>query len=177
MIYVITIAQLAPLSFYTSIPHKPRQVRWGGVHASVVTEWSLACLHKLLPTEHQRQQKKTSNGRSSQISQYFPYKPHSNFKPTYFVLRFCVCPSNDTFDKNKKISMLVLGVQNNYRKSTDDKANISNPKVNRGCPPLTGNRTSADCVHISLGPSIQYILLRVYRTGGFNAKYTRCYFG
>ena len=46
------IAQLAPMSFYTSIPHKPRQVRWGGVHASVVTEWSPACLHKLLPRGH-----------------------------------------------------------------------------------------------------------------------------
>ena len=28
----------------------------------------------------------------------------------------------------------------------------SNPKVNRGCAPLTANRTSADCVQISLDP-------------------------
>ena len=50
-----------------------------------------------------------------------------------------------------------------------DNANISNPKVNRGCAPLTANRTSADCVQISLGPSIPYIPLGVYHTGRFNA--------
>ena len=63
--------------------------------------------------------------------------------------------------------MLVLGLGSKDRKSTKDKANIGNPKVNRGCPPLTANRTSADCDENSLGPSIQYIPLRVYRTGGF----------
>ena len=32
-----------------------------------------------------------------------------------------------------------------------DKANISNPKVNRGCPPLTANRISADsCANFTL---------------------------
>ena len=55
------------------------------------------------------------------------------------------------------------------RKSTRDKANISYPKRKRGCAPLTANRTSADCVQISLGPSIPYIPLGVYRTGRFNA--------
>ena len=49
-------------------------------------------------------------------------------------------------------------------KSTRHKANISNPKVNRGCTQLT-----ADCVQISLGPSIPYIPLGVYHTGRFNA--------
>ena len=63
--------------------------------------------------------------------------------------------------------MLVLGLQYKDKKSTKDKANISNTKVNRDCPPLTANHTSADCVQISLGPSIQYIPLSVYRTGGF----------
>ena len=63
-----------------------------------------------------------------------------------------VCPSNDTLDKNKKISMLVLGLHSKDRKSTKDKANIRYPKVNRGCPPLTANHTSAGCVQISLGP-------------------------
>ena len=53
--------------------------------------------------------------------------------------------------------------------STRDKASISNPKVNRGCAPLTDNRTSADCVQISFGPSIPYIPLGVYHTGRFNA--------
>ena len=41
----IFIAQIAPLSFQAAIPHKTRQVRWGELHASVVTEWSPACLH------------------------------------------------------------------------------------------------------------------------------------
>ena len=64
--------------------------------------------------------------------------------------------------------MSVLGLYSKDRKSTRDKANISNPKVNRGCAPLTANRISADCVQISLGPSIPYIPLGVYHTGGFN---------
>ena len=83
--------------------------------------------------------------------------------------RFYICPSNDTFNKNKKILIWVLGLHSKDRKSTGVKANMSNPKVNRGCTPLTANRTSADCVQISLGPSIPYIPLRVYHTGGFNA--------
>ena len=64
--------------------------------------------------------------------------------------------------------MLVLGLHSKGSKSIRDKANKSNPKVNRVCPPLTANRTSADCVQISLGPS-KHIPLRVYHTGGFNA--------
>ena len=42
--------------------------------------------------------------------------------------------------------MLILGLHNKDRESTKDKANINNPKVNRGCLPLTANRISADCV-------------------------------
>ena len=63
---------------------------------------------------------------------------------------------------------MVLGLHSKDRKSTRDKAYIGNPKVNKGCPPLTANRTSADRVQISLGPSMQYIQLRVYHTGSFN---------
>ena len=47
----------------------------------------------------------------------------------------------------------------------------SNPKVNRGCAPLTANGISADCVQISLGPSIPCIPLEVYHTGGYNAMF------
>ena len=43
---LLNIAQIAPLSFQDAVAHKPRQVRWGELHASVVTEWSPACLHK-----------------------------------------------------------------------------------------------------------------------------------
>ena len=61
------------------------------------------------------------------------------------------------------------GAQQQRQEVYLDKANISNPKANRGCAPLTANRTSADCVQISLGPSIPYIPLGVYRTERFNA--------
>ena len=60
------------------------------------------------------------------------------------------------------------------RKSTRDKANISNPKVNRGCAPLTANPTSADCVQISLGPLIPDIPLGVYHTGSLNLYQASC---
>ena len=70
-----------------------------------------------------------------------------------------------------KILMSVLGLNSKDGKSTRDKANISDPKVNRGCAPLTASRISADCVQISLGPSIPYIPLGVYHTGGFNAMF------
>ena len=39
------IAQIGPLSFQAAIEHKPRQVRWGGLQAPVVTEWWPAHLH------------------------------------------------------------------------------------------------------------------------------------
>ena len=62
------------------------------------------------------------------------------------------------------------GAQQQRQEVYWDKANISNPKVNRGCAPLTANHTiTADCVQISLGPSIPYIPLGVYHTGGFSA--------
>ena len=82
--------------------------------------------------------------------------------------RFCMCSSNDTFDK-KKILMSVLGLNSNDRKSTGEKANINNPKVNRCCAPLTANRISVDCVQISPGPSIPYTPPGLYHTGRFNA--------
>ena len=67
--------------------------------------------------------------------------------------------------------MSELGLNSKDRKSTRDKANISNPKVNRCCVQLTANRTSTDCVQISLGPSIPYIPLGIYHSGGFNAMF------
>ena len=50
------IVQIAPMSFQTSIPHKPQQVEWGywgEVLDSMVTEWPSACLHKLCLGGHQ----------------------------------------------------------------------------------------------------------------------------
>ena len=68
--------------------------------------------------------------------------------------------------------MSVLELHSKDRKPVRDKANISNPKVNRGCAQLTANRSSADCVQISFEPSIPYIPLGVYHIGGFNAMIT-----
>ena len=61
--------------------------------------------------------------------------------------------------------MLVLGFYSQDRESTRYEANISNPKVNRDCPPLTANNTSAEGVQISLGgrPN-QYIPLPFWAT-------------
>ena len=75
------------------------------------------------------------------------------------------------WQRNKKFLMSVLGLNSKDRKSTRDKANISNPKVNKGCVPLTANRTPEDCVQIAFGPSIPYIPLGVYHTWEFNAMY------
>ena len=55
---------------------------------------------------------------------------------------------------------MVLGLHSRDRKSSRDKANISNPKVNRGCPPLTANRTSADCANFT------WTLNAIYSTEG-----------
>ena len=118
-------------------------------------------------TSH-RQRKKTSNGRRSQLNQYWSYKPHSNFTNRQLFWRFCMCPSNDNLKKNKKSRRRYWG-STPKTGSLLDKANMIHPKVNRGCDPLTTNRTSADCVQISLEPSIPYFRPRVYHTGGFSA--------
>ena len=123
------ITQIAAMSFQTSIPHKPWQVKWCEVHASVVTEWPPACL--LLPREHQTATKENLKWKnSSQLNQYLSYKPHSSFKPTWTLTTIL-----------KK--MLVLRAHNKDRKSARYNANKGNPKVNRGCPLLTAIRTSA----------------------------------
>ena len=46
------IAQIGPLNFQAAIEHNPD--KWGGLHAPVVTEWWPACLHKLFPSVHHR---------------------------------------------------------------------------------------------------------------------------
>ena len=50
------------------------------------------------------------------------------------------------FWHNQRKSMLVLGPHGKDRKFSRGKANIVNPKVNSGCPPLTVNRIPTDCV-------------------------------
>ena len=154
------IAQIAPLSFQAAIPHEPRQVRWGELHASVVTDHQHVCISN---SQEAITQATKENLTCSQLTQYWSYKPHLNFKPTWNFSRFCMCPSNDASDKHKKFWCRYWG---STAKTGRDKANISNPKVNRGRAPVTANRISADCGQISLGPSIPYIPLGVYHTGG-----------
>ena len=84
--------------------------------------------------------------------------------------RFCLCPSNNIFDIIKKIDV-VTWAPHQYRKNSGDKANIGNPEVNIGCPPLTANRISTDCDQNSPGPSIHYIPLGVYHARGFNVMH------
>ena len=58
--------------------------RFGGGH----TGWSqLQLASSVSPLCSQRQLKKTSNGRRSQLNQYWSYKPHSNVKPTWIFLK------------------------------------------------------------------------------------------
>ena len=71
--------------------------------------------------------------------------------------------------------MLVLGTHNKDRKCTKDKANVGDPKVNRGCLQLTANRTSADCVENSLETPVQNIPLGGYHTESFNAMCNAIY--
>ena len=80
-----------------------------------------------------RQLKKTMNRRCFQLHQYLSYKSYSSFKPTCIFLKIS-CMSFKWYFWKKKKSMLVLGLDSINRKSVKDKANIGNPKVNRGCP-------------------------------------------
>ena len=57
-----------------------------------------------------------------------------------------------------KKSTLVLGPTTKIGiRDSKDKANIGNLKVNRGCHSLIANRTSADCVENTPGPSVHHI--------------------
>ena len=72
------IARIAPMSFQTSIPHKPRQVR-------CTLQWLLSGHQHVFISYSQdyikRQLKKTSNRRSSQLNQYLPYNPPLRYRP------------------------------------------------------------------------------------------------
>ena len=130
-------------------------------------QWLLSGHQHVCISSH-KQLKKTSDGRRSELTQCWSYKPLLNFNPIWNFLKILYMSFKWYFWQKYEILMSVLGLNSKDRKSTRDKANISNPKVNRGCAPLTANCTSADCVQISLGPSIPYIPLGVYHTGGFN---------
>ena len=71
----------------------------------------------------------------------------------------CFCPSNGIFVWIK--NHVDTGSPWQRQEVFWDEANKSNPKVNRGCPHLTANRTSADCVEIAPGSPVQNIPLGV----------------
>ena len=68
------------------------EVRWGELHASVVTEWSPACLHKLLPVAHQRATKENLKWKMftnySILVLQIPFKFETNMK--FFENFVCV---------------------------------------------------------------------------------------
>ena len=147
------------------------EVRWAACFSD---HWVVTSMFASVTPERSwhRQLKKISNG--GQLTLYWSYKPHLHFIPTWKFLKILYVSFKGYFWQKLKFLMSVLGLNSNDRKSTRDKANISNPKVNRVCAPLRAYRTSADCVQIWLGPSIPYIPLGVYHTGGFNAMW-RCH--
>ena len=97
------IAQIAPLSFQGS--HRTQtqtsEVRW--LHSSVVTEWSPACLHKQFPGDlHRGNSRKPQMEDVHNLINIGPTNPIQILNQHEIFWRFCMCNSNDTFDKNKK---------------------------------------------------------------------------
>ena len=142
------------------------------VHASVVTEWLPAYLLKLLPEYIKGQLKKASNKRCFQFINIYLTNAIQVLNLREFFRRY-FCVHRTTFFIWIKKTGLVLDPREKDKKYPRDKANIDNPKVNRGCPSLTAIRTLAECMEITLGPSIQHILLGVYGTRSLNAMDTR----
>ena len=124
------------------------------VHASVVTGWPSACLVKLLTSNIKGQPKKTSKEGCVKRYQYLSYKPNSSFKPTLIFLKILFVAFKWYFSHKM---MLIPGPHGKDRKYSGDRAITDNPNTNRGSPPLTAYRTSADCMAITPGPSIQHI--------------------
>ena len=164
-----TIAQIAPKSFQTS---RCTLQWWLSGHQQVrfTLQWSLSGHQHVCSSYSQRTSKVTwRKPRIKDVSNFIKIcstNPIQVLNLQDISRRYCLCPWNDIFHIKK--SMLVLGPCHKDRKYPRGEANIGNPKVNRGCPSLTANCTLADCMEITLGPSIQHIPLAVYHTWGFN---------
>ena len=134
---IFIIAQIGSMSFKTFIPHRPGQVRG-------TLRWSLSCHQHVCISYPQEgikgQLKKPQMKYVFNLINICPTKGiqvlnlHGIFLKNSFVL------FTRYFDLNEGKSW-VLGPHGKDRKYSRDKANIYNPKVNRGCPPLTANRT------------------------------------
>ena len=101
--HIYRIAQIAPLSFQGS--HRTQtqtsEVRW--LHASVVTEWSPACLHKQFPGDlHRGNEGKPQMEDVHNLINIGPTNPIQILNQHEIFWIVCMCNSNDTFDKNKK---------------------------------------------------------------------------
>ena len=119
----VPIAQIDPMSFQTSIPHKPKQVRLGAL------QWSLSGHQHVCICYSQEdikwQLKKISNRRSPNLINICPTNPIQVLNLHEFV-----CMSFKWYFGQKcKKSMLILGLHSRDRKSTRDKANICNPTM------------------------------------------------
>ena len=115
------------------------------VHTSVVTGWPSACLHKLLPRGHQG-----GNWRKphiKDISNLF------NIFPTNPIQVFCIHEIFEDFVC--ALQMIFFDI-------------IKNRYWHLGPTAKTGIILT-DCAQSSPGPSVPYIPLGVYHTGGFNA--------
>ena len=159
--------QVVPISFQTSIPHRPG--KWGARFSGQWVATSMFVL-KLLPRGHQR-----SNWRKPRIKEISTWfnicrtNPIKVLKLHGIFWRFRLCPSNDIYGINEKLSMLALGPHRKDRTYSRDEANIGDLKLNRGgFLPFTVYGTSADYVEITHRPSEHHIPLGVYHIGGFN---------
>ena len=121
------------------------------VHASVVTEWPPACLHKLLSRGYQR-----GNWGKPLLEDV------SNL--------LNICSTNRIHDLNLhgiyRDFVLVPGPHGKDRKYSKEKANIGNPKVNSGCPPLEDNRSSENCGKYTWTPNEIYTAWDLPTTSG-----------
>ena len=99
VVFVAHIAQIAPVNFHTSMPHRSPASE---VHASVVTERPPGCLHKFLPRGHQRGNwRKPWMKDVSNLINICHTNPSQVLNLHGMFWTFCLCPSNDIFDINK----------------------------------------------------------------------------
>ena len=83
------------------------------------------------------QLRKTSNVRCSQINQYWSYKPHSNFKPTWMFFKILYVSFKWYFWQKLIISMLVWGFTAKTRCLVRLSPTHSQPHLSRLCANFT----------------------------------------
>ena len=102
------------------------------------------------------------NGKRFPLYQYLSYNLHSSFEPEWFFFVDLILTFKWCYEHWWKFLYWYLGP---LFMASKDKANIGNPKANRGCPPTTVNHTSGECVKLMRTP-ISYIEMRHPHTRG-----------